>query len=573
MLFSLLVARTLTPLRGAYLLRRKVEKEHDEPFWMPGYLRALTWSLDHKLIVVGLAIGFFFFSGFLASQLKADFIPAEDRAQSSLSIELPPGVTLEQTDSVVSQITALLQKRPEVKSIYASIGSATTSFGGGGNSSAGEVRRASMTINLVPKGERKLNQQQFEADIGPALRSVPGARITFGVAGGGGGGGLMQISLVGDSPPALEAAAAKVEDEMRSVKGISNVHSSSALVRPEILITPKADQAALLGVSAQSLSQAARVATLGDADQLLPKYNLPDRQIPIRVMLAEDARQRLDVIKTLQVPTQSGGSVPLSAVADVTFGAGPNQIDRYDRRRTATITAELTGSTLGEASKAVHLLPALKHLPAGVSEAPSGQLESLQELGAGFAFALLTGILLMYVVLVLLFRSFAHPIVIMAALPLAFGGAFFLLLVAGKALSMPALIGMIMLCGIAAKNSILLVEYAIEARKSGMTRREALLDSAHKRARPVIMTTVAMGAGMTPIALGLGTGVEFREPMAVAVIGGLITSTLLSLLFVPVVFGLVDRANNWLRKHLGSRFTPEGKTESDAAEHGHAPAE
>ena len=267
---------------------------------------------------------------------------------------------------------------------------------------------------------------------------------------------------------------------------------------------------------------------------------------------------------TERVPTSTGASVPLSAVADISFGAGPNQINRMDRRRTAAIQAELTTLTLGEASQQVNNLPAMKALPAGVSQAPSGDLESLQELGTGFMFALLTGVLLMYVVLVLLFRSFFHPFVIQAALPLAFGGAFALLLMSGMALSMPALIGMIMLMGIAAKNSILLVDYAIEGMKKGMVRREALLDAAHKRARPIIMTTVAMGAGMLPIALGLGVGVEFRQPMAVAVIGGLITSTLLSLLFVPVVFGLVDRFRNFLRKVVGNRFKPEGKAEDDA---------
>jgi len=570
-LFSLLVARTLTPLMGAYLLRADQGKEHKDPFWMAGYQKALNWSLDHKIIVCVVAVIWFAFSLFLASKLPSDFIPAEDRAQTVLTAELPPGSTLAETDAVVSRLTTMLLARPEVTSVYASIGSATTA-GGGANSSAGEVRRANLTVNLVPKGKRKLSQKQFEGDIGPAMRAIPGARISLGEQGGG-GSSLMQISLVGDDPQNLEAAAARVESEMRGIDGITNVFSTASLVRPEILITPKRDQAALLGVSAADISQVARVATLGDADQLLPKFNLADRQIPIRVMLEQDARERMDVISNLRVPTAAGDSVPLSAVADITFGAGPNQIDRLDRRRTATIQAEMTTLTLGEASQKVRRLPAMQHLPPGVSEAPNGNLESLQELGAGFGFALLTGVLLMYVVLVLLFRSFAHPLVIQAALPLAFGGAFALLLLSHMALSMPALIGMIMLMGIAAKNSILLVDYTIESMKKGMSRRDALLDAAHKRARPIIMTTVAMGAGMLPIALGLGVGVEFRQPMAVAVIGGLITSTLLSLLFVPVVFGLVDRFSNWLRKLVGRRLTPEGKDEDEGKAPPPLPAE
>ena len=563
-LFSLLVARTLTPLLGAYFLKRDQGKEHDDPFWMGWYLKALNWSLDHKLIACGAAVLWFFFSFFLASRLPFTFIPPEDISQTYLQVELPPGSTLEETDRVVAQVNAILMKRPEVKSVYSSVGSATFAFGPGGNSSAGEVRRATLTVNLVPKGERKLRQQAFEADIRPALQAIPGARIGLGAE----SGNLMNVTLVGDDPVALERAAAQVETEMRGIDGLNNVRSTATLVRPEILIRPKPDQAALLGVSSQDISAAARVATLGDADQLLPKFNLSDRQIPIRVMLAEEARSQLDVISNLRVPTATGQSVPLSAVADVSFGAGPNQINRLDRRRSAAIQAELTGIALGDASQAVRNLPAMKRLPAGVHETPSGDVESLQEMGQGFMFALATGVLLMYVVLVLLFRSFFHPFVIQAALPLAFGGAFALLLMGGFALSMPALIGMIMLMGIAAKNSILLVDYTIESMKKGMERREALLDAAHKRARPIIMTTVAMGAGMAPIALGMGAGVDFRQPMGVAVVGGLITSTLLSLLFVPVVFGIVDRFRNWLVSKFGARFKPEGKDEDDAAQAG-----
>jgi len=559
-LFSLVVARTLTPLMGAYFLKADQGKAHKDPFWMGGYLKALNWSLDHKLIVVGAAVVWFFFSFFLASRLPFTFIPPEDISQTYLQVELPPGSTLEDTDRVVAQATSVLLRRPEVKSIYSSVGSATSSMGPGGNSSAGEVRRATLTVNLVEKGERDLRQQAFEADIRPALNAIPGARIGLGAE----SGNLMSVTLVGDDPAALEAAAAKVEDGMRGIPGLSNAFSTAALVRPEILIRPKPDQAALLGVSSQDISQAARVATLGDADQLLPKYNLGDRQIPIRVMLAEDARERLEVISDLRVPTNTGQSVPLSAVADITFGAGPNQISRLDRRRAATIQAELTNVALGDASQKVNRLPAMQNLPNGVMQAPSGDIESLQEMVTGFFVALLTGLLLMYVVLVLLFRSFFHPVTIMFALPLAFGGAFALLLLSGKVLSMPAFIGMIMLMGIAAKNSILLVDYTIESMKKGMNRRDALLDAAHKRARPIVMTTIAMGVGMAPIALGLGAGVDFRQPMGIAVVGGLITSTLLSLLFIPVVFGLVDRFRNWLVKHIGGRFQPEGKDEDQA---------
>ena len=594
--FSLVVARTITPLMAAYLLKRDQGKEHPDPKWMKPFLAALSWCLssstdprlvadraagrgswfrrrvifrlrDHRLWVMGMGLAFFIGSLVLASKLPGEFIPAEDISRSNATVELAPGTTLEQTDEAVRQVTEILRARPEVESVFSSIGSATVSFGPGGGGGAAEVRRANLTINLVGRWDRKLSQREFEQEIGRELKVIPGARIQFGA--GGDGSGLMSIALVSDNPRQLEIAAARVEREMRALPELANVASSSALVRPEILITPKADVAALQGVSAAAISQAARVATLGDADQLLPKFNLGDRQIPIRVMLAEEARSQLGVIENLQVPTASGGTVPLSAVADISFGAGPNQIERLDRRRVATISAELAGVPLSVATEAVDALPSMQNLPDGVAQQLTGDAESNQELATGFAFAIVTGILLMYVVLVLLFGSFFHPIVILAALPVSFGGAFLGLLLTGKSLSMPALIGIIMLTGIAAKNSILLVDYAIIAMKQGMNRRDALMDAAHKRARPIIMTTMAMGLGMLPIAAAIGEGTAFRSPMAVAVIGGLITSTGLSLLFVPVVFSLVDGVKARLERQLARMF--QGQRDMDEA--GKQPAE
>ena len=571
--FSLVVARTLTPLMGAYMLKADQGKEHADPRWMTGYLRLLDWALgdagrdpnapkprrslgarllgrvrDHRMWVMGGGALFFAGSLGLAAALPFEFIPPEDLSRSNITIQLPPGSTLEETDAVVRRVSDELTARPEVRSVYASIGSATTSFGPGGGSSAGEVRRASITVNLVKKSERSIRQQAFEQEMGAVLREIPGARVQFGQEGGG--GGLVSIALVGDNPEQLQAAASAVEREMRGVPGLTNVISSAALVRPEILITPKPDIGALQGVSAADISAVARVATLGDADQLLPKFNLGDRQIPIRVMLQESARADLGLLENLKVPTASGQVVPLSSVADISFGAGPNQIDRLDRQRVARLTAELNGITLGQASERVNALPSMENLPGSVRQAVSGELENLQETASGFMFAIVTGILLMYVVLVLLFRSFFHPITILAALPVSFGGAFFLLLVTGKALSMPALIGIIMLTGIAAKNSILLVDYAIIAMHRGMSRREAIIDAAHKRARPIIMTTMAMGLGMLPIAVAFGEGTEFRSPMAIAVIGGLITSTALSLVFVPAAFSLIDGVKVRLERRL-----------------------
>lgn len=575
--FSLVVARTLTPLMGAYLLKRDQGRDHSDPAWMKVYLRIVRWVLndfrgdtgdrrpglrkrllrrggDHRLWVMGGGTLFLAGSFGLAAMLPFEFIPAEDVSRSSITVQLPPGSTLAETDDVAQRVSRALRERSEVKSVYASVGSGSASFGPGGGSSAGEVRKANITVNLVPRADRDLRQQAFEQEMGPVLRSIPGARVQFGADGSG---SQVSIQLVGDDPAALGSAASALERQMRNVPGLTNVISSAALVRPEILITPRAD-VATLGVTSSDISAVARVATLGDADQLLPKFNLGDRQIPIRVMLREETRTDLAILENLRVPTTSGQTVPLSAVAAFSFGAGPNQIDRLDRKRVATLTAELNGITLGQASERVDALPAMRSLPAGVSQAVSGELENLQETATGFLFAIVTGVLLMYAVLVLLFRSFFHPITILAALPVSFGGAFFLLLVTGKSLSMPALIGIIMLTGIAAKNSILLVDYAIIAMKSGLDRRAAIIDAAHKRARPIIMTTLAMGLGMLPIALAFGEGTEFRSPMAVAVIGGLITSTGLSLIFIPAAFSLIDGVKTRLEHRLSRLFHQQG---------------
>jgi HAE1 family hydrophobic/amphiphilic exporter-1 len=562
--FSLVVARTLTPLLAAYLLRAKSARDHDKPFWMDGYLAILRWSLGGVFQGgVIIAIGTLFFIGSIAllAIIPKDTIPTGDQGQSNLSVSLPPGATLTDTDAVVQKLATILRKRPEVDHVYASIGSAT-SFGLSGGGSSGEVRTANLTIKLVPKDQRSISQQKFETLMGPELRTVPGARVQFGFQGGG--GGLYGVTLASDNPVALSSAINELEREMRNIPGLSGVVSSAALVRPEIEITPKPEQAALLGVSSADISQAARVATLGDVDQLLPKFNLPDRQIPIRVMLTDDARSRLEVIENLQVPTKTGTSVPLSAVANVTFGAGPDQITRQDRRRSASIQAELNSMTIQQAELAVQKLPVMRHLPAGVFQATNQQTEFFTELVGGFAFALGTGVLLMYVVLVLLFRSFADPLTIQFALPLSFGGAFILLLLTGQSLSMPGFIGIIMLMGIAAKNSILLVDYAIMSMGQGMSRHDALIDASRKRARPIVMTTVAMMAGMAPIALGLGTGSEFRKPMAIAVIGGLMTSTLLSLVFIPVMFTIVDSVGDKIGRKL--KIRAQGKDEVEQAE-------
>jgi HAE1 family hydrophobic/amphiphilic exporter-1 len=547
--FSLVVARMLTPLMGAYLMKPHGTHD-DEAFWVPAYLRLLRWTLRWRWLTVLAGIVFFAGSMSLTRLMPADFMPATDRGRSVLALELAPGASLADTDAAVRKAIEILKARPEVKSVYAALGTQTSSGPMGGDSASGEVRKATLTVNLKPRGEREITQQEFEASVAPQLAEVSGARLRFGADGKS--GAKVQVMLRSDDADLLSRTVTSLTREMQATPGFQNAGSTAGLARPEMQITPKPDKAATLGVSTDTIAQTVKIATVGDADQNLPKFNLKDRQISIRVMLDEGARSDLSRILSVQVPT-STETVPLSSVADMALGAGPNQIDRVDRSRSATVEAELVGLTTGQAETLVSNLPSIMNLPPGVTRQAEGDAERMQELFSGFMLAIGSGIVLLLFVIALLFNNFIQPVTILTALPLSLGGAFGLMVATGTSLSMPALIGILMLMGIAAKNSILLVEYAITARSNqGIDRNAALIDAARKRARPIVMTTVAMGAGMMPLALGIGADAEFRAPMAIAVIGGLLSSTALSLIYVPAVFTIMDDLDRWARRTFGA---------------------
>ncbi len=547
--FSLLVARMLTPLMSAYLVKSGGHRD-DKPAWLPTYLWILKGALRHRWITLFAGFAFFLGSIMLAGLLPTEFMPATDRSRTILSVSLPPGSTLEDTDRVVLQIVDALKDELEVESIFASEGTSTSAGAGpGSSSSSASVTSARVTINLVPRGERAASQGEFETRISAKLAAIPGARIQAG--GGGFSGAKVSVTLVGDKPDTLTEASDALLGQMRGVSGLLNPTSTASAARPEIIITPDKARAAEAGVTATAIASTISIATMGDADANLAKFNLGDRQIPIIVSLTDAAIGDPQKIALLPL-TGSKATVPLGSVADIGYGSGPASIRRVDRQQSATIEAQLSGLALGEAAAKIAQLPIMKDLPAGVSEVKQGDQARLQELVSGFILAIVSGILLMYATLVLLFRGFIHPITILVALPLAVGGALGLLVVTGSSLAISAFIGLLMLMGIAAKNSILLVEYAIVARRDrGLSRADALLDAAAKRARPIIMTSMAMALGMLPIALGFGADAESRAPMAIAVIGGLISSTLLSLVYVPVVFTFMDDLQNLLGRVLG----------------------
>ena len=563
-LASLAVARLLTPMMAAYLLKPQ-EAKAQESRLMRWYLGFVAKALAHRRLTLISAGVFFAVSLALVPLLPSGFMPAGDRGQTQMSIVLPPGSTLDETCRKVRQVEAQVRNIPEITQIFTTIGVGGGGGGGppgAGGGAAGDVASATLLVKLAPRGQRARSQSQVESTMRGRVQNVTGARLNVG---SGDPGNRMQLVLSGDDAKALESAARAVERDMRTLPGLGNITSSASLLRPEIIVTPDFTRAAELGVTTASIGDALRVATSGDQDVQLAKLNLPERQVNIRVQLPFDARQDLDSLRQLRVPGRNG-QVLLANVADIRMGSGPAKIERYDRSRNVTIEAELGGRSLGEVMREVTELKSMQNLPAGVKKLDYGDAERMAELFDGFIMAMFIGVVCVFMVLVLLFRDFLQPITILTALPLSVGGAFTLLLVTGNSLSMPSLIGLIMLMGIVTKNSILLVDYAIMAMKDhGLGQTDALVDACRKRAKPIVMTTLAMSAGMLPVALGWGSDSSFRSPMAVAVIGGLVTSTVLSLVVVPVVFTYIAQLARALRRLFGrsdAQSAAEGESQA-----------
>lgn len=548
-LASLLVARLLTPMMAAWLLKPHAGKAHSDGRIMQWYLSAVRWCLAHRRTTVIAAIGFFVASLALLPLIPSGLAPAADRGYTSVGVELPPGSSLQNTLEVAEMARAALRDIPGIRSIFTTVGDSADA--GGGMVQAGEVRRGSLTITLAPRNERP-SQKAIESAIWQKLTDVPGARFTFG----GGLGEKMQLILASDNAVVLKASAQALERELRGTGLFSNVTSTASLERPEIVIHPDMRRAAERGVTTAAIGDVVRVATSGDFDARVARLNLDNRQVYIRVRVPDAARTNIEALSNLRVRGRDG-LVPLGGVADLSVQSGPAQIDRYDRLRYVIVSADLGGMPLGAALDAAMALPAVQAMPSNVRLIEAGDAEIARELASGFGMALVVGVLCVFSVLVLLFRDFMQPVTILSAIPLSIGGALVALLLARSQLDVPAMIGLVMLMGIVTKNSILLVEYAVVGmRERGLALLDALLDACHKRARPIVMTTVAMIAGMLPIALGVGADASFRQPMAIAVIGGLLTSTALSLLVVPVAFTYVSQLERWIVARLQRTAPP-----------------
>jgi len=521
---------------------------HQYEEWHDGRLKA--WLKDHRVTMIGAGLGAFVLQVVLFMNLGMQFQPPLDLDFSQVRVNMAPGSTLAQTEAKVADAAAVVQKDPNVESVFQRI------FVGSGN------------LNIVLKKDRKLTSTEFERSLTPALSEIPDAQVNFQSQTGGGGGRDITLFLGSDNPELLFATANKIRDEMMTLPELRAPRVQGDLARPEITIKPRFDLAANLGVTTAALSQTIRIATLGDIAQNSAKFSLADRQVPITVSISENARRDLATLENLPVPTTGGGSVPLKSVAEIGFGSGPTTVQRTNQIRRTLVGADLApGLVASDAWKKINELPTVKNLPQGVQKLNLGDQKWQAELVYYFAIALMSGVLLVFAVLVLLYRRFLAPLVNMGSLWLAPLGAGVGLLVAGQPVSLPVLIGVLMLFGIVAKNSILLVDFAVEMMNHGMPKDEAIYEAGHKRAQPIVMTTVAMVAGMLPIALSLSGDASWRAPMGITVIGGLILSTMLTLLLVPAYYSIAIDIEGWIAGKF-RRLVDNGEVHGGQAGHG-----
>jgi multidrug efflux pump subunit AcrB len=537
-LLSLLVARLITPMIAAYFLKSHGEEDHGNSGWIKQYMKILRWSLDHRAWIVVFGAMSLVATVFLFSRMSFTFIPEQDSSYSQIRIEQVPGTTLAQTKAVTEQVQRMVGAEDKVV-----------------EAAFADIDPGSASIYLTLKEDRPMTSLDFEEKWGPKLNEIPDARIFFRAQENGGPPGSgrdLAVTLAGDDTALLTETANKLVEEMRTLPQLVAPRVSGDLQRPEITVTPRMDLAASLGVTTAALSQTVRIATIGDIDQNSPKFSLADRQVPIRVTLSEESRRSLSTIENLPVQTANGGSVPLKAVADITFGAGPTTIQRTNLNRRINIGADLADGVVSSvANEKIDQLPTMKNLPQGITRMSLGQNKMQAELVTNFTIAVISGVFLVFAVLLLLYKRVMPPFVNMGSLLLAPLGAAMALILVGMPLSMPVMIGVLMLLGIVAKNSILLVDFALEEMEKGVDKTTAILDAGLKRAQPIVMTTVAMVAGMVPTAIALSGDGAWRQPMGVTVIGGLIVSTVLTLLIVPASFSLAmgfeARVGPWMR--------------------------
>ena len=546
-LVSLFVAFTLTPMLSSKWLRREDEalsKEgnilnkllyyfnHFFEMMSSKYEKALRWSLTHRKTIVFGSIGIFMISFFLMGMLGSQFFPESDQSQFNVVVNASPGSSLEQTSLICEKVEATLREKPEVKLVLTTIGS--------GND---PVTKANILVKLIPTTERKKSDRSIMSEIRNECKSIAGAKISMLEQGGPGGNEKpVTLSIRGDDLKQLEKIADKVESIVKSTPGAVDVDNSLELSKPEIRINIDREKASDLAVNPFLIASTIRAMVDGN---VATQYQEGDEQIDVRVRLKKEDRTKLNDLTTLTVKSNKKINnldflVPVSDVATITQDAGPSKINRYARQKEIRVDANLDGRFLGVVLADIMKETDQLQLESGYSINIIGQRQMQEESFGNMILTLFLAIIFVYIVLAAQFDSFIHPFSIMLALPMSMIGAVLALLIFGSAMSVMSMIGIIMLMGLVTKNGILLVDFTNVLRERGLSRFDALLKAGPTRLRPILMTTFAMIFGMVPVALALGEGAEFRAPMGQAVIGGLITSTLLTLFIVPVVYSILD---------------------------------
>jgi multidrug efflux pump subunit AcrB len=542
-LFSLMVALLLTPVLSAYFLKPTEPDGEHEGVLMRGYLAVLRQAIAHRYLTVIIGFAIFGASIYITRYLPSGFLPPEDTSRIMMTVKLDDATSIDDTVETAKKVDAIIRKDPDVRQVFAK---------GGGAGLGADIRTANLVIHLKPRGERNRSQAAISDRIEAELAKEKGIR--FWAVNELSGQRDVVVAVVGSDGEKVAAAAREIERQASQLEEVKNVLANAAPEHMELRVRVKQDQLAANGVSRDAIFETIRIGTIGDTAATIPVGDPSGEAIDVRLSIdaggagqAENFDARL--FQALFLNAKDGKRISVDKLADASVAEGPITLNRRDGKRVVTVEADLSeGVSLGDALAAIHALPAVRTMPAGVSLEEAGDAETMRETFVSFGIAMALGVAAVLVILIILFRSVMQPITILASLPLSIAGAVFALLIFSKPLDMPVIIGLLMLVGIVTKNAIMLVDFAMVAVRRGFDRVSALIDAGRKRARPIIMTTIAMVAGMLPGALGLGEGGEFRSPMAVAVIGGLVLSTLLSLLFVPAMYTIMDDIGGLLRR-------------------------
>jgi HAE1 family hydrophobic/amphiphilic exporter-1 len=552
---SLVTALTLVPMLSSQILTKVASgPEQKKGFlagfgdaFLRGYRAFLKWAIHHRKTVVAATLALLAGSFALVPMIGAEYFPSSDQGQFTISIETPDGTRLEETRKVAEQAGDLLKPYEDI------IDNAYMTIGGDMFGSTGS-NIASFTVTLIPSTERELSTEDVVRELDRQLRAVPGAEISVSnTEVGFGGGSPIQIAINGEDTETLNELASQVVWAISNIDGVFNPTASSSQGNAEMHITVNREMAAQYGLGYQQIVSDVQMAING---QVATRFRERGEEIDVRVILPEDKRNDMADVMNLQLATPTGQLVPLYAVAELNQVQGPVMIQRENQQRQVNVTSDVVGRDLGSVSRDVEAMLASMHFPDGYTYRIGGEVQDMMESFYDLGLALVFAVFLVYIVMAVQFESLLHPFIIMFAMPTTAIGVLVGLAATGTALSMPALIGFIILAGIVVNNSIILVDYVNILRRGGLNREEAILQGAPSRVRPIFMTTVTTVLGMLPLALGIGEGAELSAPLAIVVIFGLSFSTMFTLIFVPVMYIISENTADRFKRLF--RFGPKG---------------